>query len=218
MPVSGLHRRVAEVALNVAARHGFALGGGNALIEHGVVDRVTEDVDLFTDDERGVAAAADAVDAALRAVGFKTVRRDKSGGLSDIFPGIGDELAEWIVTGTGGERTMLQLAYFNRQLPPVTRELGPVLALEDVLGGKVCALASRVEPRDYIDTAAALGLHSVAQLIGFARQLDPGLTDREFADAGLQLDTMPDSAFTAYGLTRPDIVNLRHRFADWPRE
>ena len=58
MPVSGLHREVAAVALRAAARHGFALGGGNALIAHGIIDRPTEDVDLFTDREHGVAAAA----------------------------------------------------------------------------------------------------------------------------------------------------------------
>ena len=70
MPVSDLHREVAAVALRAAARHGFALGGGNALIAHGVIDRPTEDVDLFTDQEDGVAAAAGAVEAALRGAGF----------------------------------------------------------------------------------------------------------------------------------------------------
>jgi hypothetical protein len=36
MAVSDLHRRVALTALAVAGRYGFALGGGNALIAHGV--------------------------------------------------------------------------------------------------------------------------------------------------------------------------------------
>jgi hypothetical protein len=36
-------------------------------------------------------------------------------------------------------------------------DVGPVLDLEDVIGGKVCALASWAEPRDYVDTAATLG-------------------------------------------------------------
>jgi len=61
MPVSNLHRRVAAVALAAAAEHGFALGGGNALLAHGVISRPTADVDLFTDQEHGVQAAADAV-------------------------------------------------------------------------------------------------------------------------------------------------------------
>ncbi len=58
MPVSDLHRRVASAALAAAAEHGFALGGGNALLAHGVITRPTQDVDLFTDKERGVEAAA----------------------------------------------------------------------------------------------------------------------------------------------------------------
>lgn len=43
---------------------------------------------------------------------------------------------------------VLQLAYFDRSREPVLMDIGPVLAVEDVAGGKVCALASRVEPRD----------------------------------------------------------------------
>jgi Nucleotidyl transferase AbiEii toxin, Type IV TA system len=48
MPVSDLHRQVAAIALAAAAEHGFALGGGNALLAHGVISRPTQDVDLFT--------------------------------------------------------------------------------------------------------------------------------------------------------------------------
>jgi hypothetical protein len=44
MPVSELHRQVATIALSAAAEHGFALGGGNALLAHGVTSRPTLDV------------------------------------------------------------------------------------------------------------------------------------------------------------------------------
>ena len=39
MPVGELHGQVAAIALRAASRHGFALGGGNALMAHGVIDR-----------------------------------------------------------------------------------------------------------------------------------------------------------------------------------
>jgi hypothetical protein len=71
-----------------------------------------------------------------------------------------------------------------------------VLAMEDVAGGKVCALASRVEARDYADTEWMLERYSPAELIGFARSLDPGLTAADFADAGTQLDRMGDEEFS----------------------
>jgi hypothetical protein len=217
MPVGQLHGQVAAIALRAAARHGFALGGGNALMAYGVVDRFTADVDLFTDEEASVAAAAAAVESALREAGFGIERRDQAGGLGDIFYGLGDALAEWIVTAPGGEQMMLQLAYFDRARRPVVMEVGPVLDLEDVVGGKVCALASRVEPRDYVDTAAALERYSRPQIIGFARRLDPGLTDRDFVEAAGRLDQWGDGVFASFGLGPDEVAELRKRFADWPR-
>lgn len=217
MPVSKLHGQVAAVALGAAAPHGFALGGGNALIAHGIIDRLTQDVDVFSDEEGGVEAAAGAVEAALREAGFGTERRDQAGGLADIFDGMGDGLAEWIVTAPGGEQMMLQLAYFDRARKPVIMDVGPVLDLEDVVGGKVCALASRAEPRDYLDTAAALERYSMEQMIGFARRLDPGLADRDFADAGQRLDRWGDGVFAPFGLSPQDVATLRERLAAWPR-
>lgn len=112
---------------------------------------------------------------------------------------------------------MLQLVYFERHGEPVAMEIGPVLDLEDVAGGKVCALASRVEPRDFADTARMLERYSPADLIGFARRLDPGLTGRDFAEAGRQLDQMDDEAFARYGLSPRDVAILRVQFAGWPR-
>jgi Nucleotidyl transferase AbiEii toxin, Type IV TA system len=216
MPVSELHRHVAVVALRAASRHGFALGGGNALMAHGVIDRVTQDVDLFTNDEHGVEAAAGAVEAALRAAGYRAEREDMAG-LADVFDGMGDGLAEWTVTGPGGQQMMLQMAYFDRASQPVIMEFGPVLGLEDVIGGKVCALASRAVPRDYLDTAAALERYSVADLIGLARRLDPGLTDEDFAEAGRRLDRVSDGWFASLGLAPADVDALRKRFSGWPR-
>ncbi|MDX6332981.1 MAG: hypothetical protein QOG05_321 [Streptosporangiaceae bacterium] len=217
MPIDELQREVATIALRTAARHGFALAGGNALIAHGIVDRPTDDVDLFSDQETAVTAAADAVEAALREAGFEAERRDQTGGLEEVFYGMGEGLAEWIITAPGGQQTMLQMAYFDRTRGPVTMDVGPVLDLEDLAGSKVCALASRVEPRDYIDTAAALQRYNAGQLISFARRLDPGLGDRDFADAGAQLDRMPDGVFTRYGLSPADVARLREEFTAWPR-
>ena len=216
MPVGRLHGQVAAIALRAAARHGFALGGGNALMAYGVVDRFTADVDLFTDKEASVAAAAEAVESALREAGFGTERGKRADGLDDIFYGLGEGMAEWIVTAPGGEQMMLQMAYFDRARRPVIMEFGPVLDLEDVVGGKVCALASRVEPRDYVDTAAALDRYTVEQIIGFARRLDPGLSDRDFADAAERLDHWGDGVFASFGLGPEEVAELRKRFAAWP--
>jgi hypothetical protein len=218
MPLGDLHREVATIALRAAARHGFALAGGCALIAHGVIDRPTEDVDLFTDDEHGVQAAADAVEASLRAAGFEAEREDKTGGLADLFPGMGEGLAEWIITAPDGRRMLLQMSYFDRGRQPVVMDLGPVLDLDNAIGGKVVALASRARERDYLDTAAALERgYSVGQLIGLARELDPGLTDEDFADAGRRLDHWDDEAFARYDLGPAEVARIREQFTAWPR-
>jgi hypothetical protein len=122
-----------------------------------------------------------------------------------------------VVQAPDGGQTVLQLAYFDRARASVTMEVGPVLDLEDVVGGKVCALASRAEPRDYVDTAAALERYSIDQVIDFARRLDPGLDDRDFAEAGGRLDQWDDAAFASFELGPAGLAELRRRFAEWPR-
>lgn len=217
MPVTALNGYVIATVLPVAAKHGFVLAGGNALITHGVIDRPTDDVDLFTDDEGGVEKAARAVEKALAAAGLQAEWVDKTGGLGDLFPGMGEGLAEWVITAPGGERTVLQLAYFHRRRKPVKMGGIPVLDLNDVLAQKVVALASRIQPRDYVDVAAALECYSPDLLIDLAKRQDPGLTDADFADAGRRVDDIEDWEFAGYGLSPSQIATLRERFAGWPR-
>jgi hypothetical protein len=45
--VDDAQRAVTEIALSVLAEDGFILAGGQALAEHGVIARMSEDVDLF---------------------------------------------------------------------------------------------------------------------------------------------------------------------------
>jgi predicted nucleotidyltransferase component of viral defense system len=217
MPVSDLQRKVTEIALRAAAGHEFALGGGISLIAHGITSRPTKDIDLFTNRDGAVAAAADAVEATLREEGFQVERVERFGDLAEVWEGLTDDLAEWIVTEPGGSGVMLQMANVDRARDPVTMSFGPVLHVEDAVGRKVVALAERAEVRDYVDVAAALARYAPDQLIGFARRTEPGLTDRELADAGRRLDQLGDGEFTRYGLSQPDVAARRKRFAAWPR-
>jgi Nucleotidyl transferase AbiEii toxin, Type IV TA system len=217
MPIDALHRTVAEIALRAAAQHGFALAGGNALIVHGLIDRETQDVDLFTNLESGVKAASSAVEAALRGAGYRIRPVDKTAGLADIFPGMGYGLAEWLITAPGGREMTLQMSYFDRVCEPVIMDIGPVLDLADLVGWKTVAVISRGSERDFVDLAAALDRYSIAELIAIARRLDRGLMDENIADAGRRLDALPDRVFARYGLSRRDVGRLRAKFAGWPR-
>ncbi len=150
--------------------------------------------------------------------GYTAERQDKTAGLAEVFEGMGEGLAEWIITTPDGAQLMLQLAYFDRGRQPVLMEFGPVLDLDDAIGGKVAALATRAAERDYIDVAAALARgYTVAQLTTLALALDPGLAAEDFADAGQRLDRLRDDRFAPYGLTPDDVTRLRKRFAAWPR-
>jgi hypothetical protein len=47
-----LHRLLAEIGLRAGGPFGFALAGGHAIAAHGIIDRPSEDVDLFADWQR----------------------------------------------------------------------------------------------------------------------------------------------------------------------
>jgi hypothetical protein len=199
--------------LRVAGRHGFALGGGCAWVAHGVVHRPTEDVDLFTDTEGGVRSATAVVLAALRDAGLAAWVEDEG---DDLFEGMDDAFVE-IVAREGDEEVRLSLAQMPRTRLPVVMSVGPVMHLDDLVGSKVCALATRGEIRDYVDVAAALGRYSRTEVVALAREKDPSLSDEDFSAAARRLDQVPDEPFVHYGLSTVDVAALRTAFADWPR-
>ncbi len=62
-----LQARLARLGLNVLAEYGFALAGGYALQAHHLVERMNEDINMFTDRwDPNSFAAADAVSGAFR--------------------------------------------------------------------------------------------------------------------------------------------------------
>jgi len=207
---------VAQIALRVSSVHGFALGGGQALVAHGIVDRPTEDVDLFTDIDGGVSAAADTVRAALEDAGLKVIPVPDVDELAGFFEDFELGMTEWEIH-RGDRVVRLTLARLERKHSTVVMDIGPVMHIDDVIGSKVAAVASRAEVRDFIDLAAALDRYSVARLISLARSIDPGLSDEEFAAAGRRLDAMSDRRFLLSGLTGDDTRRLRLKLARWPR-
>jgi hypothetical protein len=217
MAVSEFQAKVATIALEVAASYGCALAGGNALLAHGIGNRPTEDVNLFTAQPGGVRAAAKAVEDAFRAAGFYLERVDRYHELDESWQeDLAAHWAEWTVA-RDGQQVMLQIGTIDHLRPPVATSLGPVMALEDVLASKVCALASRAEVRDYIDVAAVLDRYTPEQLIELAWQLDEGLTAGDFTDLARRLDHLDDDEFARYGLRPSDVAEVRNRFAAWPR-
>jgi hypothetical protein len=210
--VTDFYRDVARVALTVAEKHGFVLGGGVAWLVTGLVDRPTEDVDLFTDTAGGVAAAAGEVTTALTAAGYRVVREDGD----ELFAGMDDDLREFVVAGT--DRALrLTLCRLDRHRAPVVMDLGPVMHLDDLVATKVAALVNRREVRDYIDVAAALERYPLERVLELAHAADPAIDPADIADAGRYLDRLDDARFALYGLDALQIAELRARLRQWPR-
>jgi hypothetical protein len=209
---NGFYEQVARIALTVAAEHGFVLGGGFAWLVSGLVQRPTEDVDLFTDTAGGVAAAAGEVARALSEAGYRVVREEGD----ELFDGMAEDLQEFLVTAPG-RALRLTLCRLDRRRSPVVMELGPVMHLDDLVATKVAALVNRREVRDYIDVAAALERYPLAEIMELARAADPALDPSDVADAGRYLDRLDDARFARYGLTKNDVAALRARLKDWPR-
>jgi hypothetical protein len=203
------YRDVARVALAVAGKHGFVLGGGVAWLVNGLVQRPTEDVDLFTDTDGGVAAAAGQVSSALIAAGYQ-VHQEQA---DELFAGMADDIQEFLVTA-GARALRLTLCRLDRHRAPVVMDLGPVMHLDDLVATKVAALVNRREVRDYIDVAAALERYPLARVLELAHAADPALDPADIAEAGRYLDRLDDARFAVYGV---DAGRIRDRLQVWPR-
>jgi hypothetical protein len=128
--------KLAEMGLRVAGRYGFALAGGYAVQAHGILDRPSEDIDLFTAWERrsDFTVAVEVVVDAYRAHGYAvavTQQFDTFARLAVTDPALADHLYK------------VELAANWRALPPVMMDVGPVLHLDDVVAGKMSALFTR---------------------------------------------------------------------------
>ncbi|WP_328384373.1 nucleotidyl transferase AbiEii/AbiGii toxin family protein (plasmid) [Micromonospora zamorensis] len=207
---------VTRIALAAARQHGFALAGGQALIAHGIGDRPTQDIDLFSDISGSVTAAARLVRDTLIEEGLDVETVPDPTELDGVFYGFENDMAEFEVR-RGDQIVRLQLVRFARTTSPVVLDIGPVLHLDDVIGTKVAAMVTRAQPRDYIDVAAILDRYSREDLIAVGRRADPDLTDDEIREAMQRLDRLPDAVFTLYRLTTDQIRAVHHAFADWPR-
>ncbi|GIF13417.1 nucleotidyl transferase AbiEii/AbiGii toxin family protein [Actinoplanes teichomyceticus] len=212
MGVDDFYREVARIALGVADKHRFVLGGGVAWLVNGLVARPTEDIDLFTDTEGAVVAAAGEVTAALTAAGYRVVREEGD----ELFAGMDADIQEFLVAGEH-RALRLTLCRLDRHRAPVVMDLGPVMHLDDLVATKVAALVNRREVRDYIDVAAALQRYPLQRVLELAHAADPALDPADIAEAGRYLDRLDDIRFTRYGLDAPRIAELRQRLAGWPR-
>lgn len=164
--LSPLQRRVLDIVWSLEGTEGLALAGGGGLIVRGVVDRRTEDLDLFGTSPEDVNRGLPVIETALRDHGL-TVDRDR----------VADGFARLTISSEG-ETTNMDLGWEPRVLPPEQTAHGPVLPEEELAAGKMLALFGRALPRDFIDVSRLVDRFGLERLCELATERDPGF-DRE---------------------------------------
>jgi Nucleotidyl transferase AbiEii toxin, Type IV TA system len=204
-----LHERVCRVGLRAIEDDGFVLAGGYAVRAHGIGERPSEDVDLFTNtmDPERFAGSVDKLVHAYRDDGLEaTVKRR-----APLF-------ARIEVTDDRGASADIDLGVDYRRLPPSRLEIGPVLSQEDAVANKVGAMYTRSEARDAMDLQAILdsGRYRSDQLLDLGDQRESAPLDREiFAGQLRAAGRLPDAAYAAYGADPEQITRIRETMVAW---
>ncbi len=203
-----VQRAVARIALTGVESAGFALSGSGAIREHGVIDRHTEDVDLFTtsQDTEAFDRAVDRVITDLQSNGYQV----EPGRRAALF-------ARLRVSAANGIGLDVDLGVDWRESEPVRLEIGPVLSLDDAAGSKVAALYSRAEARDYLDVDAIRsdGRFTDEQLLAAAAERDPGF---DLAMFTAQLDAasrLRPAQVARYSIDAAGLAEIQQRCARW---
>lgn len=203
-----IQREVTRVALDALDGTGFALAGSSAIREHGVTDRPTEDVDLFTSNVNieNFGRSVDQVLEQLRSTGYVVDEGRRT-----------DQFARLHVQTMDGVQVDIDMGMDWRQADPVTLSVGPVLSLEDAIGNKVSALYSRGEARDFLDVDAirSSGHFTDQQLVDAARERDPGFEVPIFAAQLERARTITPDRVSEYGVDADELAAIQQRFAQW---
>ncbi|MFE1538977.1 nucleotidyl transferase AbiEii/AbiGii toxin family protein [Streptomyces microflavus] len=209
MNLTDLHRRLLTDVLAVGGAYPLALTGGYAVQAHGLVDRLSQDLDVATENSEPMEDIASTVRVELEQRGWK-VRALEADPLS----------ARLIVTDPAdGEECEVGILKETLWRPPVRTAHGLVLSLEDVVGTKVRALADRGLARDLIDVRAAADRWSHVELEELGRRHARESFDLAELQARLGgADWIDDTEFAAYGLGEQEITALRLWAQEWAHD
>lgn len=197
-----------QLILGVIDADDFALAGSGAIREHGITDRPTRDVDLFTTNRPAEAFSA-SVDRAIRVLSeagysVEVVRR------ADLF-------ARLLADSPDGFSFEVDLGVDWRAHEPVRMAVGPVLALEDAVANKVNALYSRAEARDFADVDAIRqsGRFDDEELLLLAAEHDPGFDRSIFAGQLAVVRGLGPLSLSEYGVDSGSLTELQSRLGRW---
>ncbi|MGW6523682.1 MULTISPECIES: nucleotidyl transferase AbiEii/AbiGii toxin family protein [unclassified Streptomyces] len=206
MNLSELHRRLLADVLDIGTPYPLVITGGYAVQAHGLVDRLSQDLDVATQNPAPISEIVRTVSNGLTERGWH-VDEIETGALS------GRLLATDPATGEQCEVDVLKEVLWN---PPASSKYGPVLSLDDVIGTKVRALADRGAVRDLIDVHAASHHRSKADLENLGRRhARYAFSLEDLHDRLAGAEWWDDQDYSDYGL-RPDQIDALRAWAlEW---
>ncbi|CAM5684554.1 hypothetical protein SAVIM338S_07440 [Streptomyces avidinii] len=206
MNLSDLHRRLLSAVIDIGTPYPLVITGGYAVQAHGLVDRLSQDLDVATENPAPMPEIVARLEHGLAGRGWR-VR----------VIGVDALSARLMVTDSHtGEDCEVDVLKEHFWTPPAQTEYGPVLPFDSVIGTKVRALADRGAVRDLIDVHAA------------SRHRDPGELERlgerhgrdefrleDLRDRLVGAEWADDDEFTAYGLSADETAELRSWAQRW---
>jgi hypothetical protein len=163
---------MARLFFGVARSRGYLLGGGGALLAHGLTNRPTQDLDFVgsPSTERADSVAEQFMHTAQSSgIASRTVQR------SDTFTRL--------VIGVDTQLVIDFAIDVPPILEPVITAAGPTFAPEELAARKLTALFGRAEARDFTDIYALCQVFPKSLLIERAKQIDLGFNEAELAIA-----------------------------------
>jgi len=163
---------MAQLFFGVARSRGYLLGGGGALLAHGLTNRPTQDLDFVG------SPSTERADS----VAEQFVHTAQSSGIASHTVQRGDTFTRLVI----GVDTQLVID-FAIDVPPILRPVvtaaGPTFAPEELAARKLTALFGRAEARDFTDVYALCQVFPRSLLIERAKQIDLGFNESELATA-----------------------------------
>jgi nucleotidyltransferase AbiEii toxin of type IV toxin-antitoxin system len=170
------------------------------------VDRLTKDIDLFTD--RDVAEALSVARGLRRALAAQGL---------EVRDGPVPPEHRMVVRdpASGRECAVDVFADGGRLHPRVTLDVGPVLHPDDLAADKVLALWSRALPRDFVDVMALTERFDRQRLMELAAAKDSGFSLSTWSDALRAIARLTPDDWARDGVEPAVAAKCQDLFAHW---
>ncbi|MEV8546941.1 nucleotidyl transferase AbiEii/AbiGii toxin family protein [Streptomyces sp. NPDC051572] len=206
MKLTPLHRRLLADVLDIGAIYPLVITGGYAVQAHGLIQRLSQDLDVATENPAPMEEILNDLSSQLASRGWQVDQ-------IDVDPLSGRLI---VTDATSRERCEVDVLKEAFWAPPAHTEHGLVLAFDDVIGTKVRALADRGAVRDLIDVHAASRHRTTADLESLGRRH----ARDDFSLEGLRdrlsgAEWFEEEDYAAYGLGEEDIHLLRAWALSW---